>query len=130
MSTYVKVDMHPFQKILKDHGIDKNGHVQLYVTGMINKRIRRYMPYLTGIMAEKLTFIKSPTEIKVDTPYVRYTYYGRVMKGKPPMVATNIPLSYTKTHHPDAGPFWDRALLAKEKSQMIQEVQNYIDSTG
>lgn len=149
MSTRVKVEMQPIQQILKNHGLDSNGRVQLYVTNMISRRMTRYMPFQSGVLATDLKFVKSPTEIEVEGPYARYQYYGKVMvnsvTGKGPRYIPNVglrykkwtvlrvtdrDLEYDKTKNPDAGPFWDRALLAKEKSQMIQEVQNYIDGTG
>ena len=149
MSTRVRVEMQPIQQILKNHGLDSNGRVQLYVTNMISRRMTRYMPFQSGALATKLKFVKSPTEIEVNAPYARYQYYGKVMvnsvTGKGPAYIPNVgyrykkgtvlrvtdrDLEYDKTKNPDAGPFWDRALLAKEKSQMIQEEQNYIDGTG
>ena len=149
MSTRIKVEMQPIQQILKNHGLDSNGRVQLYVTNMISRRMTCYMPFRSGALATKLKFVKSPTEIEVNAPYARYQYYGKVMvnsvTGKGPAYIPNVgyrykkgtvlrvtdrDLEYDKTKNPDAGPFWDRALLAKEKSQMIQEVQRYIDGTG
>ena len=149
MSTRVNVEIQPIQQILKNHGLYSNGRVQLYVTNMISRRMTRYMPFQSGTLATKLKFVKSPTEIEVNAPYARYQYYGKVMvnsvTGKGPAYIPNVgyrykkgtvlrvtdrDLEYDKTKNPDAGPFWDRALLAKEKSQMIQEVQNYIDGTG
>ena len=148
MSTRVKVEMQPIQSILKNHGIDSNGRVQLYVTNMISRRMTRYMPFQSGALATKLKYVASPTEIQVNAPYARYQYYGKVMvnaaTGNGPayipgvgyrykkgtvLAVTNRDLEYDKTKNPEAGPFWDRALLAKEKAQMVQEVQSYIDST-
>lgn len=54
MSTRVKVEMQPIQQILKNHGLDSNGRVQLYVTNMISRRMTRYMPFQSGALATKL----------------------------------------------------------------------------
>ena len=119
MSTRVKVEMQPIQQILKNHGLDSNGRVQLYVTNMISRRMTRYQ-YYGKVMVNSATG-KGPAYI----PNVGYRYRkGTVLR------VTDRDLEYDKTKNPDAGPFWDRALLAKEKSQMIQEVQRYIDGTG
>ena len=149
MSTRIKVEMKPISTILTRIGVNKTGDVQMQLTRIVNKRITRYMPFRTGALSTKLKYIKSPTEIEVVAPYARMMYYGKVMvnskTGKGPafipgvgyrykkgtvLRVTDRDLEYDKTKNPDAGPFWDRALLAKEKSQMIQEVQRYIDGTG
>lgn len=147
--TYIKTEMQPIAQILKNHGLDSNGRVQLYVTNMVNRRLTRYMPFRSGALATKLKYVASPTEIVVNAPYARYQYYGKVMvnaaTGKGPalipdvgyrfpkgskLMATGRDLEYDRTKNPEAGPFWDRRLMAKEKEQMVREVQNYIDGTG
>lgn len=147
MSTRIKVEMKPVNTILTRLGVNKTGDVQMHVTRIINQRITRYMPKLTGVMSTKQKFIRSPTEIEVLRPYARYQYYGKVMvnakTGKGPMnipgvglrykkgtklKATNRDLQYSKSaNHDRAGPFWDRCLMAAEGDQIAAEVQEYID---
>ena len=146
MSTRVKVNMKPVNRIVTRLGLNKTGDVQMQATRIINQRITRYMPYRTGALATKLKFIKSPTEIEVLGPYARYQYYGEVMvdpetraadfKDKDgqwksrrgvPKVRSGRPIQYTKTKHPLAGPFWDRRLMAAEGAQIAKELQNYVD---
>ena len=91
MSTRVKVTMKPVNTILTRLGVDKNGEVQRFVTNTINRRITRYMPFRTGVLATKLKMVKSATEIEVLGPYARYQYYGkqwRAMPQKPLQTAT------------------------------------------
>lgn len=85
------------------------------------------MPFQTGVLATKLKYIKSPTEIEVLGPYARYQYYGKVMVGKAPKIVTGRNLSYDKTRNPQAGPFWDKRLMAAEGDQIVSEVQGYIN---
>lgn len=125
-TTFIKIDMKPVQTILKNHGLDENGHVQKKLTAIVNHRITRYMPYLTGTLAMRSKRITSPTEIRVEAPYARYTYFGKVMEGLAPKKATGIDLIYTKTPHPDAGPYWDRRLMAAESKAIAKEVEEYI----
>lgn len=146
MSTRVKVNMKPVNRIVTRLGLNKTGDVQMQATRIINQRITRYMPYRTGALATKLKFIKSPTEIEVLGPYARYQYYGEVMvdpetraagfKDKDgqwksrrgvPKVRSGRPIQYTKTKHPLAGPFWDRRLMAAEGAQIAKELQTYVD---
>ena len=145
MSTTVKVEMKPINTILARLGVDKTGDVQMFVTNTINRRITRYMPYRTGTLATKSKYIKSPTEIEVVSPYARPMYYGKVMvnskTGKGPafipgvgyrykkdtiLKATDRDLKYDTTKHPQAGPFWDRRLMAAEGQKIAEEVSKFI----
>lgn len=149
MSTKIKVDMKPVSSILTRIGVDKDGDVQMQTTRIINKRLTRYMPYRTGVLATKLKYIKSPTEIEVIGPYARYQYYGKVMvnakTGKGPALipgvgyrykegtvlkATDRDLQYDTTKHPEAGPFWDRRMMAAEKDAIVADIQEYIRRKG
>ena len=145
MSTEVKIQMPSVATLCKKHGLDPDGAVQNFFTNTINRRIGKYMPHLTGTLETKLKFVASNTEIDVVGPYARYQYYGVKMvnakTGKGPffikgvgfryrkgttLKPTNIPLNYTKTFNPEAGPFWDRRLLAAEKDKIEQEMQAYV----
>lgn len=127
MSTRIKVEMKPVNTILTRLGVNKTGDVQRFVTNTINRRITRYMPFRAGVLATKLKYIKSPTEIEVLGPYARYQYYGKVMVGKVPKTVTDRDLKYDKTENPQAGPFWDKRLMAAEGRQIAAGVQKYVD---
>lgn len=127
MGTKITVKMDPVNTILKRLGVDGDGDVQQQVTGIINHRMTRYMPFRTGVLATKLKHIKSPTEIEVLGPYARYQYYGKVMVGPPPKTVTDRDLQYTKTKNPLAGPKWDERMMAAEGKQIATEIQEYVD---
>lgn len=127
MSTRIKVEMKPVNTILTRLGVNKTGDVQRFVTSTVNRRITRYMPFRTGVLATKLKYIKSSTEIEVLGPYARYQYYGKVMVGRAPKTVTDRDLRYDKTKNPQAGPFWDKRLMAAEGRQIAAEVQKYVD---
>ena len=149
MSTRIRVEMKPIATILTRLGVNKTGDVQMQVTRIINKRITRYMSYRSGALATKLKHIKSPTEIEVIAPYSRHQYYGKVMvnskTGKGPALipgvgyryrkgttlkATDRDLKYDRTKHPDAGPFWDRRMMAAEKGAIVSDIQAYVRRKG
>lgn len=127
MSMTVKVTMRPASAIVTRLGAGKNGDVQQFVTNTVNRRIARYMPFRSGVLATKLKFIKSSTEIEVLGPYARYQYYGKVMVGPAPKMLTDRDLQYDKTKNPQAGPYWDRRMMAAEGKQVAAEVQAYVD---
>ena len=130
MSVKIRVQMKPVSAIISRLGLGKQGDVQLFLTNTVNRRITRYMPYRSGVLATKLKRIKSPTEIEVLGPYARYQYYGKAMEGRAPKLVTERNLMYTKTKNPLAGPFWDRHLMAAEGKQIAAEVQRYVNRRG
>lgn len=114
----VDIKLPPFAGIQNKLGITKGGRVQTYLTHEIRRRMTRYMPYRTGTTATKLTFVDTPTTIVVNAPYARYLYYGVSKNGNA--------LNYTKDFNKQAGPFWDRTLMANEGKKIEQAVENYI----
>lgn len=145
----VKIRMKPVEKILREYGLNKNGDAQLYFTSMVNRRISKYMPFCSGALSSKLKYISGPAEITVAAPYARYQYYGKVMidpainaagfltkdgtwharKGAV-KVLTDRDLQYDTTKNANAGPYWDRRLVAFEGRAMTEEMRKYIRSRG
>lgn len=126
---HIKVDMKPINRILKEKGLTRGGDVQRFHTANVLRRIIKYMPYRTGATV-KLTIAQTDvngTLIVTKEPQAKYLYYGVAMEGKPPKVATDRPLNYTKTKNPLAGPKWDKALVAVEGDALRQDLQNYVD---
>ena len=143
----VSVDMKPVKQIMKRLGVDARGDVQMQMTKMVCHRITRYIPKRAGVLSSKLKFIKSPTQIEILGPYARVHYYGKIMvdpktgaagfltpngwrsRRGVPKVVSNRSFDYKKTgnKHPDAGPFWDRRLMAAEGEVMRPPLQDYVD---
>lgn len=125
----VTVDMRPVKRILRAKGLSVGGDVQQFHTANVLRRIIKYMPYRTGATI-KLTQAQSPVskpEVVTDAPYAKYLYYGKVMVGKPPKRPIDKNLKYTRTKNPQAGPFWDRALVAAEGKAMQADLQRYVN---
>ncbi len=146
MSTRIKVEMKPVNTIVTRLGVSRNGDVQRFVTNTVNRRMTRYMPFRSGVLATKLKHVISATEIEVLGPYARVMYYGKLMvnakTGKGPMnipgvglryrkgtvlKVTNRDLKYDTNKNPLAGPFWDRRMMAAEGGQIVAETQTYVD---
>lgn len=130
--TKAYLKLNPINKILKDKGLDANGSAQAFHTNNVMRRMIKYMPFLTGATIKVMiaqTSIRKPYII-LDVPYAKYLYYGKVMIGKPPKTVTDIPLNYTTTKNPQAGPFWDRRLSAAEGAVIAKELQNYLRRGG
>ena len=132
-------------QIIRAHGLDRNGDVQRAWTSIVDRRISRFMPYRSGALSSKLKYISGPAEITVRAPYAKYQYYGKVMvdpninaagfltkdgtwrsrKGAA-KVLTDRNLTYDTSKNADAGPYWDRRLVAAEGDAMVQEIREYI----
>lgn len=146
----VRVDarIQPPERLMRDLGVEETGRVQSFLTARVLHRMRRYMPWLSGTMASAQTMQYSPSTIVVNAPQARYLYHGvkmsdpngggpfpikdetgrvvtfRYRKGAHP-VPTGIPLQFTHTTNPLAGPYWDRTLVQHEGAQIAQEVAEY-----
>lgn len=120
--------MKELNQLVKDRGLDEAGSAQQFHTQNVLRRIKKYMPHLTGAtykMTILQTNIRKP-QIVTDVPYGKYLFYGKAMVGKAPKTVTDKPLEYTKTKNPLAGPRWDRALSAAEGKAMAADLQRYI----
>lgn len=125
----VTVNMKPVNRILKAKGLTAGGDVQRFHTQNVLRRIQRYMPYRSGALI-KQTILASPIDrpfIEVPGPTARYLYYGKVMVGRAPKTVTDRDLKYTRTKNPQAGPFWDRRLVAAEGRAIQADLQRYVD---
>lgn len=146
LRTTVQVKIPGAKALIRRKGLDANGDVQRFHTHNINRRIGKYMQHLTGVMETKLKIVKSPTEIEVLGPYARMQYYGKVMidpkinaagflttegwrsRRGSVKVVTDRDMEPTRTFNPQAGPYWDRALVAAEGKEMQEDLRKYINS--
>ncbi len=144
----VKIHIDP-DAILLAHGLNDGGDAQRFFTENVNKRITKYMPYRSGALSGKLKRVTSPSEITISAPYARYQYYGKIMidpainaagfltkdgtwrsrKGAV-KVLTDRDLTYDTTKNAEAGPFWDRRMMAAEGDALLNDLKGYIRSRG
>lgn len=110
----------PPDKVMRELGVDERGRVQKYLTDRVLFRMRRYMPWLTGLTATSLTMVTSPATITVNAPYAQYLYNGVSPSG--------APLSYTTDTNPLAGPRWDQKMLQMEGEVIAEEIAAYARS--
>lgn len=145
--TTATLEMKAVNEIIRSKGLDKAGDVQQFHTANVLRRIKRYMPFVTGA-TYKITAVQtviSKPEIVTDTPYAKYLFYGKKMidpqinasgfltpegwrsrKGSV-KVLTGENLNYNRTKNPAAGPRWDRSLSAAEGEAMAADLQRYIN---
>ena len=145
--TIAYLELNPVDQILKNKGLDPGGDAQKFHTANVLKRIKRYMPFLSG-MTYKVTVAQTDIArpyIITNTPYAKYLFYGKKMvnakTGKGPRMipgigfrykkgtvlkVTSEDLEYNRTKNPKAGPRWDRALSSAEGKAMAADLQRYL----
>lgn len=145
--TIAYLETHSVKRILKDKGLNKAGDAQQFHTANVLNRLKRYMPFVTG-MTYKVTVAQtviSRPEIVTNTPYAHYLFEGKVMvdpkinaagfmtpegwrsrKGCV-KVRTSRELEYSRTKNRRVGPRWDRTLSANEGKAMAKDLQRFIN---
>lgn len=145
--TKVTLTMKEANQIIRDKGFAPDGDVQAFHTQNVLRRIKKYMPFVSGVLY-KLTQIQTDIrrpEIVTDAPQAMYLFRGKVMidpkinaagfltsegwrsrKGSV-KVRTSRNLVYNKTKNPKAGPRWDKALSAAEGKAMAADLQRFIN---
>lgn len=131
----MKLNINPVNKLASDRGMDRGGIVQKYIDSECIRLMAPYTPRLNGNLegaAIRGTTIGSG-EIRQNTPYARYQYYGKLMvssltgsayanKGES-KVLTDRDLKYNTSRHPKAGSYWFERMKADHKQQILKGAQ-------
>ena len=145
--TTATLEMKEAHEIVRSKGLAAAGDVQQFHTANVLRRIKRYMPFVTGAIY-KITVVQTviaKPEIVTDVPYGKYLFYGKKMidpkigasgfmtpegwrsRRGSVKVLTDENLNYNRTKNPAAGARWDRSLSAAEGKAMAEDLQRYID---
>lgn len=119
-----RLEMNDVGTVLKDHQLDPQGKAQAFHTQNVLRRIQRYMPFRTG-MTIKVTIAQTDIQkprIVTDVPYGQVLFHGISRSGKA--------LHYTTVKHPQAGPYWDRALKAAEGKALAADLERFLKWGG
>ena len=131
----VKVRINSVNKILKDHGLNKDGRIVRFLRDDADRLMNPFVPMDNGMLRRNKTYPKN-NEIKYTSPYAKYQYYGKLMLAKTgsawaklgeKKVLTSKNLKY---HTSGTGPKWDKLMLQRRKNDLIKDVENYIKSGG
>lgn len=118
------------QQLLSDRGLNNGGRVQKYVDSEVIRRMKPYTPMLTSALIRSATISTKigSGEVKQNTPYARYQYYGKLMVSRltgsayarqgESKVLTNKNLNYRKIN-PNAGAFWFERMKSDHKRAIL-----------
>ena len=146
MKINVKVKMNSVNKIIKDHGLDKDGRVVRRLRDTSDRLMMPFIPGGAGGQLAKLKTYPSNHEIKYTSPYAKYQYYGK-MYISPKLGVSGILLKSDrwwspkgekktptskklKNHTSGTGPKWDKLMLQRRKDDLVKDVENYIKNGG
>ena len=135
MKLNVKVKMNPVNKIIKDHGLDKDGRVVRHLRDTADRLMNPFVPMDNGMLRRNKTY-PSNHEIKYTSPYAKYQYYGKLMLAKNGSAWANLGEKKVNTskdlkyHTSGTGPKWDKLMLQRREDDLVKDVENYIKSGG
>ena len=128
-------------QILAEHDMETGGEVQKYLDGAVIRYDEPYVPFDTGTLAHSsnTASVIGSGEVRYETPYARYQYYGNVMGPNIPIkqggevvgffspknkvkTLTGRKLIYSKEHSPLAGSYWFERMKADHKDDILEEV--------
>ena len=117
-------------QLMADRGINNGGRVQKYVDSEVIRRMKPYTPMLSSTLIRSATISTKigSGEVKQNTPYARYQYYGKLMVSRltgsayarqgESKVLTNKNLNYRKIN-PNAGAFWFERMKLDHKRAIL-----------
>ena len=136
MKLNVKVKMNPASRIIKEHGLDKNGRVVRHLRDTADRLMMPYIPGGAGGQLAKLKTYPNNHEIKYTSPYAHYQYTGKAMvaengsawakKGE----KKHYSGKKLKYHTSGTGAKWDKLMLQRRKNDLVKDVENYIKNGG
>ncbi|MGF7145298.1 hypothetical protein HNQ56_003739 [Anaerotaenia torta] len=132
-----RLELKPTDAMLKARGLEPGGRVQKFVDQECIRLMAPYTPFLNGELEKSATqsTIIGSGEVKQDTPYARYQYYGEIYGPSFPIYEngqlagfrspkglkkhpTGRPLQHNTAFHPQAGPFWFERMKADHKDNI------------
>lgn len=135
MKVNVKINIHRPSRIIKDHGLDKDGKVTRYLRDEVERMSNKYIPFQNGNL-RRLKSHPSNHEIKYTAPYAKFIYYGKLMLGKNGSAWVRygerkyVTSKNLKYHTSGTGPKWEQKMLQKEGNTLRKNVENYIKRGG
>lgn len=108
------VNLKPTSEIIARLDLEPNGKVQKFFTETCYQHMDKYVPKDTGALRENATLDND--SITYESPYAYAQYIGIVNGGEV--------RNYTT---PGTGTYWDERMKSAEMSDVLKEVQNYVD---
>lgn len=131
MQLNIKIKMNTSNKIIKDHGLDKDGRVVRFLRDTADRFMNPFIPMDNGDLRRLKTYPNN-NEIKYTSSYAKYQYYGKLMLAKngsswaklgEKKVVTSKSLRY---HTSGTGPKWNELMMQRRKNDLVKDIENFI----
>ena len=131
----LKVKFNSTNKIIKEHGLDKDGEVTEFLRNTVDRFCDPYVPYGegSGVHLKNLKTYPDKQSIKYTAPYAHYHYTGNKAIGpsRPKGVKrkiSNTPMQYQGA--PKRGPQWDKRMMNDRGKEVCKDVEEFIKKGG
>lgn len=114
MTTKVKIQMDPTQKILLKRKLNKNGDAQIKFTKEVAKESNNYIPFQSGRLKDAMIEFKSD-KIIYHAPYAKKQYYGNQGLGKQGTSLGGL-----------RGKYWDRRMWNDKGDKIVQNIAAFV----
>ena len=123
----VKVKLNSANKIIKDHGLNKDGRVVRYARDTADRLMNPFVPFENGGLRRLKAYPNSST-IKYISPHAHYQYKGLKAKGasKPKGIKRKISSEKLQYHTSGTGAEWEKLMMKEKGKELTRDVQNYI----
>ncbi len=132
MDLKVKIKFNSLSKIIKDHGLDKDGKVTEYLRDTVYRLYEPYVPRENGDLYRQVTF-SNRHSIKHTSPYSHYHHKGKKALGasRPKgvkRIISNEDMSYQGA--PKRGPEWEKRMMNDRGKEVCKDIENFIKNGG
>lgn len=132
MKLNINIKMNSTKKIIKDHGLDKDGKVTKFLRDDVYRLYEPYVPRENGDLYRNVTYPNNHS-IKHTMPYSHYMYKGKKAVGtsRPKGVKrkiSNKSLQYQEA--PKRGAEWDKRMMNDRRREVCKDVENFIERGG
>ena len=109
MSMTIKYELKDFDKnkIVNKFNMQKGGSAQLFLSNECFRRMEKYVPRDTGLLATTVTV--KPGSVTYEQPYAHRQYTtnkGKCLRGK----------------------YWDKKMISAEKDQLVNDLKKYVEA--
>lgn len=123
----LKIKINSVDQILKRHGLQQDGAVNLFLRNEVERYSDPYIPFRKSALKNNKSHPNNHS-IKYNSPYSRYQYHGKVMVGKAPKKVTNKNLKYSGA--PKRGAKWDKRMWNDRGKEICKNIKNFIKKGG
>ena len=116
------------KKIVDRYGLGKNGYTQKFFSNELMRISDNFVPFKQGALKNSATIDIDGTAINYNTPYARVHWYGKVMVGSVPRVASEKDFMYRGA--PMRGSRWVERAFASNKDAILKAVEEVAKKGG